>query len=191
MVFTTKFQSLYWDENLTQAEICHVSLIIRLSQVTSKRLILWALLTLTASPAPRLTPWMKKLTCIIKHTIFLPIFNLEGLFFFVTITFNFRSTGLPRCKNLWIISSRYRGYCLCAFGALSFVLCFTSLVSFTGFYTEDEPEVPCCGGGITTSFLGSLRGRGERDPGNEVGGINTTQIKSLRFVLQKIVKHAE
>ena len=80
MVFTTKFQSLYWDENLTQAEICHVSLIIRLSQVTSKRLILWALLTLTASPAPRLTPWMKKLTCIIKHTTFLPIFNLEGLF---------------------------------------------------------------------------------------------------------------
>ena len=140
MVFTTKFQSLYWDENLTQAEICHVSLIIRLRQVT-----------LTASPALRLTTWVKKLTSII---------NLEGLFFFVTITFNFRNTGLPRCKNLWIISSRYRGYCLCAlycFGALSFVLCFTSLVSFTGFYTEDEPEVPCCGGEINTKQIKSLR----------------------------------
>jgi len=40
--FTTKFQSLCWDENLTQAEICHVSLIVHLiiGQVTSTRLIL-------------------------------------------------------------------------------------------------------------------------------------------------------
>ena len=43
MVFyNKKFQSLCWDENLTQAEICHVSLIIHLiiGQVTSTRLIL-------------------------------------------------------------------------------------------------------------------------------------------------------
>ena len=53
--------------------------------------------------------------------------------------------GLPWCKNLWIFSL-FRGYRLCALyclGLLLIVLCFTSLVSFTGFYTKDEPVISC------------------------------------------------
>ena len=45
--------------------------------------------------------------------------------------------GLPRCKNLWTFS-------LLGLGLLCWLLCFlcfTSLVSFTGSYTEVEPPV--------------------------------------------------
>ena len=52
--------------------------------------------------------------------------------------------GLPRCKNLWFFLCL--GVIVCVLYIVSglfvvlLVLCFTSLVSFTGFYTENEPK---------------------------------------------------
>ena len=58
-------------------------------------------------------------------------------------------SGLPRCKNLWIFSL-FRALFVCVLYIVSglfvvlLVPCFTSLVSFTGFYTEDEPTLQIC-----------------------------------------------
>ena len=58
-------------------------------------------------------------------------------------------SGLPRCKNLWIFSL-FRALFVCVLYIVSglfvvlLVPCFTSLVSFTGFYTEDEPIFQFC-----------------------------------------------
>ena len=46
--------------------------------------------------------------------------------------------GLPRCKNLWRFSL-FCSYCW-VLGLLCWLLCFTSLVSVTGSFTEDEPR---------------------------------------------------
>ena len=56
--------------------------------------------------------------------------------------------GLPQCKNLWIFLCLGVTVCvlyivLGLFVVLLIVLCFTSLVSFTGFYTKDEPVISC------------------------------------------------
>ena len=52
--------------------------------------------------------------------------------------------GLPRCKNLTFFFVLellfFLFYVVSRSFAVLFVLCFTSMVSFTGFYTEDEPK---------------------------------------------------
>ena len=62
--------------------------------------------------------------------------------------------GLPRCKNLWsflcFVAITFLGSIVLTSHWPLCVHCFTSLVSFTGFYTEDEPIFCLLGVGKST-----------------------------------------
>ena len=82
-----------------------------------------------------------------------------------TEVYNAWVSGLPRCKNMWyffFVSLAGAGVGLlfnCLLALLS-ILCFTSSVSLTGSYTEDELKSPSaveCSPSVYGFMLGNLR----------------------------------
>ena len=88
-------------------------------------------------------------------------FNISQRFTFCSLLFPAPGSvsshifgGLPRCKNLWsflcFVAITFLGSIVLTSHWPLCVHCFTSLVSFTGFYTEDEPIFCLLGVGKST-----------------------------------------
>ena len=79
------------------------------------------------------------------------------------LTWGRDTSGLPLCKNLWSGSFELTyQWLLC-------IHCFTSLVSFTGFYAEDEPTLRYKGKLFTTTGH------------NETGSLLWSEMDKRRF----------